>query len=104
MATSVGVGALHVERVRTVEPEDDSILIVHSHGVQAPPITRERVQAISRWHSEVFDLTHSVDLVQLPLYDWPQVVWNASGSLRVDAGPDVPGRVVGEPANHSIAL
>jgi hypothetical protein len=46
MATSVGVGAPHVERVRTVEPEDDSILIVHPHGVKAAPITCERVQTM----------------------------------------------------------
>jgi len=28
---SVVVGALHVERVRAIEAEDDSILIVHPH-------------------------------------------------------------------------
>lgn len=47
---SVVVGAAHVKRVGTFEPEHDSILVVDAHGVLAFQITAERVQSISRRH------------------------------------------------------
>ena len=103
-STSVVVSAAHVECVRAVESEDDSILIVHANRVPASSIARERVQTIPRWHFEVFEPGHGVDLVQPPPNDWPQLTWDASGGLRVDAVPDVPRRVVGQCANHTIAL
>ena len=49
---SVVVGAAHIEGVRAVESEDDSILIVYPHDEQAPQITSECVQTIPRRHSQ----------------------------------------------------
>jgi len=98
---SVVVGAAHVEGVRAVESEDDSILIVHTNRVPNPESAGERVQTILRWHLEVFEPGHGVDLVELSPNDWPQLAWDASGGLRVDAVPDVPRRVVGQCANHT---
>ena len=60
---SVVVGAAHIEGVRAVESEDDSILIVHTNRVPTPESAGERVQTIPRWHLEVFESGYRVDLV-----------------------------------------
>ena len=44
-------------------------LIVHTNRVPAPSIAHDRMQTIPRWHFEVFEPGHGVDLVQLPPND-----------------------------------
>ena len=102
--SSVVVGAAHVKRVRTFEPEHDSILVVDAHGVLALQIAGERVQSISRRHPQVVELRHGIDLIQLAADDRPQVLRDQAGRLRMDAVPDIPGRVVGQRPNHRLAL
>ena len=69
--SSVVVGAAHVERVGTFEPEHDSILVVDAYGVLPCQISDERVQSISRRHPQIVELRHGIDLVQLATHDRP---------------------------------
>ncbi len=98
--SSVVVGAAHVERVGTFEPEHDSVLVVDAHGMPSFEIPGERVQSIAWRHPQVTELRHSIDLIELAADDRPHVLRDSSGSLRIDAVPDVPGRVVGQRPNH----
>lgn len=102
--SSVVVGAAHVERVGTFEPEHDSVLVVDAHGVLAFQIAGERVQSISRRHPQVVELPHGIDLIQFAADDRPQGFRDPTGGLRIDAVPDIPGHVVGQRPNHRLAL
>ena len=99
--SSMVVGAAHLKRVGTFEPEHDSILVVDAHGVLALQIAGERVQSISRRHPQVVELRHGIDLIELPANNRPQILRDPAGRLRIDAVPDIPGRVVGQRPNHS---
>ena len=59
------VGAPHIKRIWTVEPEHDPILVVHAHGMEASTVAAERVQPISRRHLQVVEAHDGVDLISL---------------------------------------
>ncbi len=102
--SSVVVGAAHVERVGALEPENDPILVVHTHGVLPFQVPGKRVQPIPGRYLQVVELRDGIDLVQFAANDRPQVPGDPAGGLRIDAVPDVPGRVVGQRPNHRLAL
>ena len=89
------VGALHVECIAAFEAKYDPILIVDPHGVEPSQVGAERVQSVPGRHFQVVEPRHRVDLIQLAADDRPQILRDPAGGFRVDAVPDVPGRVVG---------
>ena len=98
------VGAAHVQRVCTVEPEDDPILVVHAKGMGSSKITAQRVQPIPGRHFQVIKPRYSIYLIQFTTHDLPELPGDTSRSLAVDAVPDVPSAVIRQRPNHRIAL
>jgi hypothetical protein len=52
----VVVGTAHVERVFSLEPEDDPILLVHANRMKSGMIVYQLMQPISRRDSQVVEL------------------------------------------------
>ena len=102
--SSVVVGAADVEGIGTFESEHDSVLVVDAHGVLALQIAGERVQSVARRHPQIVERGHGIDLIQLAADNRPQVLRDSAGRFRIDAVPDIPGRVVGQRPNHYLAL
>ena len=75
------VGAAHVEGVFSLKPEDDPILIVHANRVKTGQLVYQWVEPIPRRDSQVVELGHRVDLIQLALNDRPDRSRNPSGGL-----------------------
>ena len=98
------VGAPHVQRVRTVEPEHDPILVVHAQGMEPSKVTAQRVQPIPGRHFQVIKPRYDIYLIQFTARDRPELPRDASRRLAVNAVPDVPRGVIRQRPNHSIAL
>ena len=58
MHSSVIVGAAHVERVFSLEPEDDPILIGDANRMKPGQLVYQSVKPISRGHSELVERGH----------------------------------------------
>jgi hypothetical protein len=98
------VGALDVERVSAFEAEHDSILVVHTYGVQPSHVTTERVQPVAGRNSQILEARDGVDLIEFATNVRPDLTRNPPSRLAVDAVPDVAGGVIRQRPNHSLAL
>jgi hypothetical protein len=98
------VGAPHVERVSAFETEHDSILVVHTYGVQPSHVTTERVQPVAGRNLQILEARYGVDLIEFATHVRPELTRNPPSRLAVDAVPDVPRGVIRQRPNHSLAL
>jgi hypothetical protein len=98
------VGAPHVERVSAFETEHDSVLIVHTHGVQPSQVTAERLQMVAGRNSQILEACDGVDLIELATHVRPALTRNPPSRLTVDAVPDVARRVIRQRPDHGLAL
>jgi len=58
----VVISTPYIERVTAFQTEDDSILIVHAHGVQPSQVISESVQLVAGRHSQILEARDGVDL------------------------------------------
>jgi hypothetical protein len=89
-----------IEGVLSLEPEDDSVLIVHTYRVKPGQVTHQRMQSVARGNPQISQASHGVELIQFPPNDRPKRSGNAPSGFAVDAVPDVSGCVVGQRPNH----
>ena len=98
------VGASHIERVSAFKAEHDSILVVHTDGVEPSPVTAERVQPVAGRNFQILEARYGVDLIEFATHVLPEITRDPPSRLAVDAVPDVSCRVICQRPNHRLAL
>jgi hypothetical protein len=98
------VGTPHVEGVSAFEAEHDSILVVHTYGVQPSHVTTERVQPVAGRDFQILEARDGVDLIEFTTHVLPELTRDPPSRLALDAVPDVPCGVIRQRPNHSLAL
>lgn len=68
----------------SLPPKADSELIVDTETVHTCPVTSETLQSIAWWYRQIPQAANTIDLVQLPPRDPPQIPWT-----RFSSGPCV---------------
>jgi len=99
---SVIVNNLYSSRSICCPREADTVLIVDSDAVPAPPIPRQRLQAIPGRNPQLVQKAHRIQLLQFPGSYAPQLLRaSLPGLLRVAPVEDIFSPRAGEGLDHS---
>jgi hypothetical protein len=80
----------------------NTILLVDTNTMLTDEVTSEPLKPIARWNSQLREVPHSIELVQLATRNWPQRFRaRPACQPRFSAVEDVLGPAIGERAYHS---
>jgi hypothetical protein len=80
----------------TLPPERHPVLVVHANAVTLGSLTLQALKSVARRNRQVVEAGGSIQELEFPLYDTPELTWNASGCPRVPFSEQVRGGVVPE--------
>jgi hypothetical protein len=55
--------------------EADAILIIDPNAILASPVTSQALKPIARWHGQISQPTHPINLIELPPGYGPERAW-----------------------------
>lgn len=87
------VRGFNLVSIASLPSETNPILIIDPDTMLPAPVATQPFQAISPWHSEITEVSDSIDLIELPPSNLPQGPWaDSPGDRTIDAVEDVCGR------------
>jgi hypothetical protein len=97
---SVIVDDLHIERVTSAPPKNDSPLIVNPDRMETLSISFQSLEPIARWRPKVPQIGRFVEIQQFPACCADQIGWKRPSSLGPSVVEEISGQSVPERFDH----